>query len=113
MGKKTKRSQRLAHVLPVTKAESSALERRVAGARARNGGPASDPDIPAALAEGVDIIHGPARHGRPRQTAAGTQPVTLRVPRRVLSFFKRGGRGWQTRGVAALTRAMEEGDRRG
>jgi uncharacterized protein (DUF4415 family) len=110
MKKKSQRTMRFAHLPPLTKAESVALARRVADARARNGGPTSDQDIPETLPEGAIIIHGPARRGRPRQTAEGTQPVTLRVPRKVLSFFKRGGRGWQTRAVAALTRVMEKGD---
>ena len=110
MKKKPRRVMRFAHVPPLTKAESAAMARRVAAAHIRNGGPTSDPDIPETLPEGAIIIHGPARRGRPRQTAEGTQPVTLRVPRKVVSFFKRGGRGWQTRAVAALTRVMEEGE---
>jgi len=110
MKKKSPRTLRLAHVAPLTKAESEALARRVAAARARNRGPTCDQDIPESLPEGAVIIQGPARRGRPRQTAEGSKPVTLRVPRKVLSFFKRGGRGWQTRAVAAMTRVMEESE---
>lgn len=112
MKKKVQRKMRFVQVQPMTKAEVVAMERRVTAARARNGGPTFDPDIPTTIPEGSLIIEGPARRGRPRQTAEGTQPVTLRVPREVVTFFKRGGRGWQTRAVAALTRVMQEGDER-
>jgi uncharacterized protein (DUF4415 family) len=110
MKKKSQRNMRFVNVPPLTKAEVAAMERRVAAAIARNGGPASDPDIPDAIPARAVIIEGPARRGRPRQTAEGTQPVTLRVPRRVVSFFKRAGRGWQTRAVAALTKVMEDSE---
>jgi len=95
MIKKAQRKMRFVNVPPMTRAEAAAMERRVAAAQARNGGPTFDPDIPEAIPEGAVIIEVPARRGRPRQTAEGTQPVTLRVPRKVVSFFKRGGRGWQ------------------
>jgi len=35
--------------------------------------------------------------------------VTLRMPQHVVSYFKRGGRGWQTRAIAVLSRAAERG----
>lgn len=106
----TPRKLRLAVVPPLTKAQLTALERRIAAARARNGRPTTDPDIPETLPPHAQVVNGPGRRGRPRQTPEGTQPVTLRLPRRVLWYFKRGGPGWQTRAVAALTRAAEHGD---
>jgi uncharacterized protein (DUF4415 family) len=86
------------------------LARRVAAARTRNGGPTTDPNIPETVPPGTALVHGPARpRGRPRQTEEGSQPVTLRMPRQVISYFKRGGRGWQTRVVAVLTKAIKQG----
>ena len=110
MTAKTPRVLRLATVPPLSKAGSLALTRRIAAARARHGGPTSDPDIPEDVPAQVQVTHGPGRRGRPRQTAEGSQPVTLRLPLRVLTYFKRGGPGWQTRAVAALTKAMEHGE---
>ncbi len=110
MKTRTPRTLRLAEVPPLTKAQSAALVRRIAAARARHGGPTTDPDIPETVPPHSQVVNGPARRGRPRQTAEGTQPVTLRLPRRVLSYFKRGGPGWQTRAVAALTKAAEHGE---
>ena len=110
MKTRTPRTIRLAEVPPLTKTQSAALVRRVAAARARNGGPTTDADIPDDVPPRSQVVHGPARRGRPRQTVEGSQPVTLRLPRRVLSYFKRGGPGWQTRAIAALTKAAEHGE---
>jgi len=96
---------RLAHVPALTKAQTAALTRRIAAARARNGSPTTDANIPETVPPQAQIVHGPARRGRPPQTAEGTQPVTLRLPRGVISYFKRGGPGWQTRAIAALKKA--------
>ena len=109
MKTRTPRILRLVDVPPLTKAESAALTRRVAAARAKHGGPTTDPDIPETVSAGTVVVHGPARRGRPRQTEEGSQPVTLRMPRQVISYFKRGGRGWQTRVVAVLTKAAQRG----
>jgi uncharacterized protein (DUF4415 family) len=109
MKKHTPRTLRLVAVPPMTKAQSAALVRRIAAARTRSGGPTQDPDIPETVPPHATVVHGPARRGRPRQTPEGTQPVTLRLPRHVLSYFKRGGRGWQTRAVAVLTKAADKG----
>lgn len=103
------RKLRLAVIPPLTRAQSAALERRIAAARARNGRPTTDPDIPETPPLHAQIVSGPARRGRPRQTPEGTQPVTLRLPRRILWYFKRGGPGWQSRAVAALTKVVEHG----
>ena len=108
MKKHKVRRIRLLAMVPMSKAESAAMARRIAAARARNGGPTSDPEIPDEVPAGATVVRGPARRGRPRQTVEGSQPVTLRLPRNVISYFKRGGRGWQTRAVAALTKAMQE-----
>jgi len=107
MKNRTPPTLRLIEVPPLTKAESATLVRRVAAARARNGGHATDPAIPETLPVGATVVHGPARRGRPRQTEDGSQPVTLRMPLQVISYFKRGGRGWQTRVVAVLTKAAK------
>ena len=105
MSSRPPRRLRLVEVPALTKAQIAALERRIAAAQARNGGPTSDPDIPDEVPSGSSVIHGPARRGRPPQTPEGSQPVTLRIPLRVLSYFKRGGPGWQTRAIDALTKA--------
>lgn len=67
MKRRSPRIMRFAHVPPLTKAESASLARRIADARARNGGATSDPDIPDEIPEGARIIQGPARRGRPSQ----------------------------------------------
>lgn len=103
---KRARTLKLIPVPPLTEAEAEAMERRVAAAHKR-GGIDHDPAIPDTVPAGARIVHGPARRGRPRSTPEGTQLVTLRLPKRVLQYYKRGGRGWQTRAVATLTRAME------
>jgi uncharacterized protein (DUF4415 family) len=100
------RSLKLIPVPPLTEAQSAAMMRRIAAAK-KHGGASEDPDIPATVPVGAAVIHGPGRRGRPRATPEGTQQVTLRLPKQVLAYFKRGGRGWQTRAVAALTDAME------
>jgi len=100
------RTLKLIPVPPLTEAQSAAMMRRVAAAKAHGKG-AHDPAIPDTVPTGATVIHGPGRRGRPRLTPEGTQIVTLRLPKRVLQYFKRGGRGWQTRAVATLTQAME------
>lgn len=110
MKTRTPRTLRLVNMPALTKAQSAALVRRIAKARNKNDGITTDADIPEDVPPHAQVVHGPARRGRPRQTAEGTQPVTLRLPRQVLSYFKRGGPGWQTRAVAALTKAAEHGE---
>jgi uncharacterized protein (DUF4415 family) len=105
MKKRPARQLRLAHVPPLTRTQIASLARRMAAARARTGLSPTDENIPENVPPRSEVVHGPARRGRPRQTAEGTQPVTLRLPRRVVSYFKRGGPGWQTRAIAALTKA--------
>ena len=42
--------------------------------------------------------------------AVRVRAQTRRTQSQVLSYFKRGGPGWQTRAVAALTKAAEHGE---
>ena len=44
-----------------------------------------------------------ARYYKPRK-----QPVTLRIDADILAFFRRGGRGYQTRINRALRKVMQE-----
>ncbi len=90
--------------------EAAALKRRMDAAERRNTRDGYvDPDNPPWTAEQLakaELRRGP---GRPRETDEGTVPCTLRLPVQVVRYFKRGGRGWQTRAVAALTEAMQRG----
>lgn len=102
------RTMKLIPLPPLTDEQSETLARRVAATRKRRG-IGRDAAIPDTVPVGATVVHGPARRGRPRLTPEGTQTVTLRIPKRVLQFYKQGGRGWQTRAIATLTQAVEAG----
>ncbi|MBM3557221.1 MAG: BrnA antitoxin family protein [Alphaproteobacteria bacterium] len=46
-----------------------------------------------------------AKRRRGRQKAPTKRQVSIRLSREVLAFFRRGGRGWQTRIDATLRKA--------
>ena len=50
--------------------------------------------------------------GRPPIGDAPKQQVTLRLPREVISYFKAGGPGWQTRISEALERVARKARRK-
>lgn len=73
-----------------------------------------DPEAVAAFWEGANIVHkgkviGKARNPGQRgpQKAPTKQQVTLRLSRDVISHFKSGGRGWQTRLDVALRKLVK------
>ena len=50
------------------------------------------------------------KRGRPPIGDEPKQQVTLRLPREVIAYFKRGGPGWQTRIGEVLQRQAAKGD---
>ena len=100
------RTMKLISLPPLTDEQSETLARRVAATRKRRG-IGRDAAIPDTVPVDATVVHGPARRGRPRLTPEGTQTVTLRIPKHVLQFYKRGGRGWQTRIDEALCRLIQ------
>lgn len=50
------------------------------------------------------------KRGRPPVGDEPKQQVTLRLPREVIAYFKRGGPGWQTRIGDVLQRQVAKGD---
>ena len=52
------------------------------------------------------------KRGRPPVGDEPKQQVTLRLPREVIAYFKRGGPGWQTRIGEVLQRQVAKGNRK-
>lgn len=99
---------RLSKTTPMTKAEIARLNKLAADIRSGKREIADDPDqLPDDYVP--DRIY-PNRHlgGRPRRTPEGTQPLTVRIDRDVLTWLRSTGPGYQGRVNELLRRQMRK-----